>query len=155
MDIDTYRKNIGYFNQIIRNRKISSRKCVEYLPVNKFRKKEEYLPVKHFVRRSVIIASILVSSLVLEQTFPHSELFYGPHTLEYVKIRNLLVHKGNMSLLVYLNGHVLENYISEGASHRTFSLQSPNRYAKITYGNKMKSRQGIKNCHLNIRSIIN
>ena len=44
---------------------------------------------------------------------------------------------------------------NERLSHCTIGLLTPNRYAKITYGNKSDSKKGLKNLHLNIRSLKN
>ena len=47
---------------------------------------------------------------------------------------------------------ILENF--KGIIHLTIG-QSPNLYARITYGNKETTRRGLKNAHLNIRSLKN
>ena len=53
------------------------------------------------------------------------------------------------------NDALIDLCIRKRVTYGSLSIRSPNKYAKITYGNKTSSGRGIKNLHLNIRSIRN
>ena len=59
--------------------------------------------------------------------------------------------KAKKSYKVYVSQSWSENQ----NMYLTLSLKSPNKYAKITYGNRDHLRKGMKNLHLNIRSLRN
>ena len=45
--------------------------------------------------------------------------------------------------------------ILDAAFRETLALMTPNFYARYFYGNKIENNKGIKNMHLNIRSLSN
>ena len=61
MDISTYRKKIGYFNQVNRFRRLNCyrQKCVEYIPLYDINKK-----IKGINRRNMLVLSLVVSLLI-------------------------------------------------------------------------------------------
>ena len=140
IDIFTYRQKIGCFNQVIRNRNArkSTVKSVEYIPLG-----------RQFILRAENwrISFICVIIVCCWNTNAN-------HT------RNLLSNnlpriptKSACCLVIYSNWDSFE-LIQKQARNPTLG-KSSNFYARITYGNKESFRNGIKNAHLNIRSLRN
>ena len=146
IELDIYRQQIGYFNQYFRFRKKFIRKQTEYIPLKLFNgKKEEYTPLK-----LTIVYCMMV--LFVVQTFRTERLVSENMNSKYVFKIHSDIYK--VKFLHFGVEICFQNYENSRSSCLLFML-SPNFYAKLTYGNKQATKKGLKNLHLNIRSIRN
>ena len=194
-DLQTYRIQIGYFNQIFsafRNRCLKNstkfklfikrqKRPLRIIPfVHKMTKNQTYnekisyldriyrisgiistkysikvRPIKWKMKNVLFMISrltifCLTSLLLFNQIFSLCSIVVKKSDLNGQN--SALIHK-NVPCFSKSDEICLSQ--NERLSHCTIGLLTPNRYAKITYGNKSDSKKGLKNLHLNIRSLKN
>ena len=148
IDIQTYRQQIGYFNQCNINYNNFGRGCMNFKKIGQ--KRSIFRPLVS--KRSVFIWFLLF--LAILTFFWQKSLFLSIDNKRYV----YKLHKMSQTV----NNLQQENYLmsschsGDNALGYSLSLKlPPNFYAKITYGNKTSCSRGIKSVHLNIRSLKN
>ena len=157
IDINAYRMQIGYFNQYNSIRKSASNcfgirsdyiagifKIPSLLGRRRSflcRKSKNKYSIKNFVRirksGMISVMSVLATSIIIVNS-------YSKSTGQECSIREF----SSNSLVTQ------EVYILPKVS-LTLNGLLPNLYAKMTHGNTVNQKRGIKNAHLNIRSLNN
>ena len=153
INIIPYRNRIGCFNQ---NKQVGIRKClskkmVEYTPL------ELQLALLPNILLYVLVCYIILSGLY-KKLKSNPFVVRNPKKQSRSKIKffhnSSYSRKNNQT-----NKHGLSQQSESGLLTRTKSFDGKsllsNFYAKITYGNKAAKCRGLKNLHLNIRSIRN
>ena len=145
IDIQSYRHRIGYFNQVSKTTVLIHRKKSEYGPNCQNSDKPNSRVISN---RIVLIYSISLFLVCIYQERWTCLDHYSKDSAS--EVENSCV-KAKKSYKVYVSQSWSENQ----NMYLTLSLKSPNKYAKITYGNRDHLKKGMKNLHLNIRSLRN
>ena len=125
VDILTYRICIGLFNQ-----KFSQ--CIKNGSKNRM---EEYIPFKEKPKSPWMLQYLKYGSVLLFMIMIFSSVMYSGYC-NNSKLKILVLQEVKNPTLVAYN-------------------ISPNLYARMTYGNKVFQGSGLKNMHLNIRTLRN
>ena len=141
IDIQTYRHRIGYFNQVSTAIRLKKSRYMHF--------KSDKLDPRSISIKKVLIYSI---SLILVCFYQESLNFqvkgilscYGFQAGSYSRVS-----------IKPFQVHVIQTWSENPNVYLTFSFKSSNKYAKATYGNRDHLRRGVKNLHLNIRSLRN
>ena len=141
VDILTYRYRIGCFNQ--KSNLIYRRKVVD--------SKLEYIPHRVTILLTLIFSINLVYALNNGFCVALSDLdkYY-----QNVDVYNNVPTFGSNFGRIYTSLISIQ-HIAEGTCFSSFKTTSTNFYARMTYGNKASCIRGLKNIHLNIRSLRN
>ena len=154
IDIDSYRQQIGYFNQTQSRRKIKMQ----------YRNREAYLELgKRFLRVRKLIQILLVNIIVkwvvaeiLQNGQEKLKNIYPCETNGLPNVQNVQkFYKASRKDLHNIAIFQFEKQTSQEFSPLSMGIYSSNFYARLTYGNKASELKGIKNIHLNIRSLSN
>ena len=99
----------------------------------------------------------LVVSLLIQGCFVQHERQDLWINVKYFSLREFghYFQENGLFFIKKRNDALIDLCIRKRVTYGSLSIRSPNKYAKITYGNKTSSGRGIKNLHLNIRSIRN
>ena len=126
ISLQSYRQQIGYFNQVYSNRNVLGKKSAQKSLVTRS-KNLHYIDICIRSFKLILICTLAITI----------------HQLNAANIRS------NVSL------SSKEASCNNETRFMTLTKLRPNKYAKITYGNKATMRSGLRNFHLNIRSIGN
>ena len=150
-DLDNHRMQIGYFNQYFRIRiKLRSNRT-EYTPLWRYnRKKAEYIPLMTKMRILRLANVICTIVLLVGQLIRQEKWNYDVFNSKYV----FNLHSQRFQWKNVQNSDDEICFPIRRSSCLSY-LFSPNFYAKLTYGNRQIMKRGLKNLHLNIRSIRN
>ena len=167
IDISTYRLRIGSFSQ-----RIGTRKHFRASREKRRKQEKSKSSVLLFLLKLIVIVYFLQEKSCT-RTELQNKTYKGNTKMkeqEYLRrnclqknleIPKLILHqncdseKTSLQKKINLGEYILQQEHSQDWGYTTFKWGTSNFYARYTYGNKQQTSRGIRNMHLNIRSLRN